>query len=346
MPGREKQVARYIDESPVEEARKAHEKAKLIRERLEEKLKAAQEEERRLEEEARLASEKEEARQQIVRRFGRYLEVDPKLKLARKRIRDLIQTASVGTQVSESDLAGYQKEQEQRLRYRLEQLETRAELLLKTLPKDPEEARKAFEKKDIQVRECYDLLTEKIVELRKRVREEYGDDPIREKREKQYERRRELKELRAKGLADPPKKRNRTKGPEAPEDPTTASHSPVSDEVTVILDPELPTEDVFRTEGVVTEDRQPTEETATGVELPTEVSAEPVLPTEETATGVEPPEEVPVEPVIPTEERATGVEQPTVEVAVDNTSHTEASVEETVPATPPTPPVPEYEWEA
>jgi hypothetical protein len=215
---RVKQVGRCLTHGVTYDKKKAYELARASCQEIRKKLEEAQREEERLKLEAR---EEERARTaHLAYReevFEKYREADKKLVLARAHIRK--DSVSVGTQVAPEDLKTPSEEDtdlEKKLRGKLGRIEERIQLLVKTLPGDYAEAKRAYVKKHPEVRECYERYAEKAHTIRKRLREECGVDVSDtpgttedEKREENNRKRRELRALRKEGKADPPKKRNR-----------------------------------------------------------------------------------------------------------------------------------------
>jgi hypothetical protein len=238
---RVKQVARCLTHGVTYDKKKAYELALASCREIRKKLEEAQREEERLRLEAR---EEERARTaHLAYReevFEKYREADKKLVLARAHIRK--DSVSVGTQVAPEDLKTPSEKNtdlETKLRGKLERVEGRINVLLKTLPGDYEEAKKEYLKKRPEVKDCYERYAEKAHAIRKRLREECGVDvsdtlkptEVRkltedEKKEENNRKRRELRALRKQGLARPAKRRNRggvtTKEPVPTSVPTVA----------------------------------------------------------------------------------------------------------------------------
>jgi hypothetical protein len=240
---RVKQVGRCLTHAVVPDKRKAYELAHSACREIEKKLEEAKKREERLELEAREEEKVHLAhlayREEV---FEKYQEVDKKLFLAREHIRK--DSVSVGTQVAPEDLKTPSEEStdlEKKLRGKLERIEDRIQLLVKTLPGDYTEAKREYVKKHPEVRECYERYAEKAHTIRKRLREECGVDVSGkpkstedEKREENNKKRRELRALRKEGLAPPPKQQNR--GGSTIEKVVPASDKevvPASDEETV-----------------------------------------------------------------------------------------------------------------
>jgi hypothetical protein len=211
---RVKQVGRCLTHGVTYDKKKAYELARASCQEIRKKLEEAQREEERLKLEAR---EEERARTaHLAYReevFEKYREADKKLVLARAHIRK--ESVSVGTQVAPEDLKTPSEENtdlEKKLRGKLERIEGRIQLLIKNLPGDYAEAKRAYVKKHPEVRECYERYAEKAHVIRKRLREECGvdaSDTPRTTKDENNKRRRELRALRKEGLELPPKQRNR-----------------------------------------------------------------------------------------------------------------------------------------
>ncbi len=213
-------MGRCLTHGVTYDKKKAYELARASCREIAKKLKEAKEREQRLELEAR-EEEKARTAHLAYRKevFEKYREADKKLVLARAHIRK--DSVSVGTQVAPEDLKAPSEENadlETKLRGKLDRVEGRINVLLKTLPGDYEEARKEYLKKRPEVKDCYERYAEQAHAIRKRLREECGVDVSdtrkateEEKREENNKKRRELRALRKQGLAPPPKRRNRSK---------------------------------------------------------------------------------------------------------------------------------------
>jgi hypothetical protein len=249
---RVKQVGRCLTNGVTYDKKKAYELARASCEEIKRKLEEAQRREERLKLEAR-EEEKARTAHLAYRKevFEKYREADKKLVLARAHIRK--DSVSVGTQVAPEDLKTPSEEStdlEKKLRGKLERVEERIQLLVKTLPGDYAEAKRAYVKKHPEVRECYEQYAEKARTIRKRLREECGVDVSDtreatedEQRQENNRRRRELRTLRKEGKAAPAVQRAKRGGSQV----TGKEVVPASDEGTVEVVPASDEETVLNT---------------------------------------------------------------------------------------------------